>query len=1011
MNVRFVMALEPLQLTLDELADRALAYVRNTPQTLAAITAHLNESFAERLTDSLTIDFVEDLTEDINEVHHLQDERLIDEMSLWEGAILTHRLTEEEIAEGEISLVPDFDHLLSLAMSRRVSGELSDYPIVAGTTGWGCVDDLERKSDPAGTPGPVSVDGRRTPWTSPDRLLGEPGWLSGFSSGTLVGVRIGRAHDEWIGDVDPSSFNVEAASEFEAVFRSALASLDDLPVELGDVLWADVSELLVRYLGVSTLVLPPTLDILNAIGASTNGSFIANAEFDWDAWEDALAQRRLAHALGASPETLAKLPVLFVLAGKLGESGADGLVPEDLSVCRETVRDAAVRKLLVSLSVEDHPSDELDELDELDEFDGFGDHDDFEEIGDSDSDSDDLDGSPRMRALDFLLGTACTGASRRDQATIGLLRAQMARAADPRFEDPATATFITAQLDQALSADPRNLDVIDDMAWEALRRNDLSAVRAHIRNWGANGGVDRAKLERGEELGVGVYLRMNVDGATGVASVVRASTVGRNDPCICGSGRKFKQCCINKPAVSNVALSTRAPLLHASLCWFVSRNFPDDAASLHTAMSRAGDSVDAFVAAVDAVGARPEVIEAFESQMTPAFLGPGERALIGCWSVTGPGLFEVVARVPGQSLSIRDVRTGDQRRVRSDSMSRTLDVGQYVLARPLPTDVDPDGTVPDRAEWKLYSGCIEIPFQLRDPLLKLLDEYPLAEDVYRWVHDPSDTQQLPQLRNTDGEELTFSVRRWSVDDGEVATTALDTLVAEFDPDGADDADDADGSDGADGDDADGREGLAPPAVLPATQRISLDRVVLTRSSEPGDDPSVWTILDVRPHNRLVVGAIRSSGNEIELEANSTTRIEALTPWLCEHLGLGAPAIVHDETFEDRMYLRNLGFDGNDSDDDLGDDDEFGEFGEFDEFDDESDEPQLSEEAMSQVRRQLEDRWLSESVPALGGLTPRQAAVDPSRRDDLRRLLDSFERQSTGNWFSYDVHRLRRELNV
>jgi hypothetical protein len=40
---------------------------------------------------------------------------------------------------------------------------------------------------------------------------------------------------------------------------------------------------------------------------------------------------------------------------------------------------------------------------------------------------------------------------------------------------------------------------------------------------------------------------------------------------------------------------------------------------------------------------------------------------------------------------------------------------------------------------------------------------------------------------------------------------------------------------------------------------------------------------------------------------------------------------------------------------------------------------------------LERRWCDEGVPALNGLTPRQAAADPSRRETLERLLGEFER--------------------
>jgi hypothetical protein len=47
------------------------------------------------------------------------------------------------------------------------------------------------------------------------------------------------------------------------------------------------------------------------------------------------------------------------------------------------------------------------------------------------------------------------------------------------------------------------------------------------------------------------------------------------------------------------------------------------------------------------------------------------------------------------------------------------------------------------------------------------------------------------------------------------------------------------------------------------------------------------------------------------------------------------------------------------------------------------------EAVAGLMRRFEDEWLDESIPALAGRTPRQAAEDPTRRDDLVRLLRSF----------------------
>ncbi|MFC9841644.1 hypothetical protein ACFVKB_49145 [Rhodococcus sp. NPDC127530] len=41
-------------------------------------------------------------------------------------------------------------------------------------------------------------------------------------------------------------------------------------------------------------------------------------------------------------------------------------------------------------------------------------------------------------------------------------------------------------------------------------------------------------------------------------------------------------------------------------------------------------------------------------------------------------------------------------------------------------------------------------------------------------------------------------------------------------------------------------------------------------------------------------------------------------------------------------------------------------------------------------RRNEQRWLDEAIPALGGHTPRECAADPTRRDELIRLIPQQE---------------------
>ena len=71
----------------------------------------------------------------------------------------------------------------------------------------------------------------------------------------------------------------------------------------------------------------------------------------------------------------------------------------------------------------------------------------------------------------------------------------------------------------------------------------------------------------------------------------------------------------------------------------------------------------------------------------------------------------------------------------------------------------------------------------------------------------------------------------------------------------------------------------------------------------------------------------------------------------------------------------------------------------------------------ELTRQAHTKWLDEHVPALDGLTPRQAATDPTRREQLERLLNEFDNRDTSGLpdgfeaFTYDVAALRRELGL
>ena len=73
------------------------------------------------------------------------------------------------------------------------------------------------------------------------------------------------------------------------------------------------------------------------------------------------------------------------------------------------------------------------------------------------------------------------------------------------------------------------------------------------------------------------------------------------------------------------------------------------------------------------------------------------------------------------------------------------------------------------------------------------------------------------------------------------------------------------------------------------------------------------------------------------------------------------------------------------------------------------DPQVAA-ALDEFIREYETKWLDEPIPALDGHTPRQAAGDPTRRDDLIKLLNTFPAGEAARG-GMDADRLRDALEL
>jgi len=462
-------------------------------------------------------------------------------------------------------------------------------------------------------------------------------------------------------------------------------------------------------------------------------------------------------------------------------------------------------------------------------------------------------------------------------------------------------------IDTALLFDDDHVLALYDKAWFEFDRGEARKAKALLTRLGARAFAhDIAILDA-------------------VLAPARPSA-RRNDPCPCGSGRKYKHCHLG---VNEVPLDARLTWLYRKVNWWLERRHRPEVDSMAWLRARNSAMSPSQLLETDPLIADSVLTEGgrFDEWLAErgALLPSDEALLAGQWALVDRSVFEVAEVRLDEGMTVRDVRTGDVVEVQERLGTHDIKVGWYLLARPLPT-----GT----GARQFFGGITIVPDSMLDRFIELLDDEPTAAQLLLLV---AEAEAPSTLANRDGHATVFCETTWTVPDIETATAALDSAF------------------------------------------------------EPGDDGGRWTWLQdgeddaivTMPGGRTVLGTLAVEGERLTASTNSVERAEAVTQ-LVESLLPGAALVEDlrsdfDEIRNDQAYERHV----------------FGE-------DDEPpagliDPTEAPPELQAMLRKQMdlyEEQWVDESIPALGGATPREALDDPTRRDDLFRLLDRMEEMDT-----------------
>lgn len=259
--------------------------------------------------------------------------------------------------------------------------------------------------------------------------------------------------------------------------------------------------------------------------------------------------------------------------------------------------------------------------------------------------------------------------------------------------------------------------------------------------------------------------------------------------------------------------------------------------------------------------------------------------------------------------------------------------------------------VPIGAEHQIVGGIEPVSLGQREALIELLDD----PDPVELISFLSARFAPPRIQNTEGEDLVDCRITVRVPDPAVLAARLDDRLDRDDDQGGDDQGGDDQGDGH------GSSAWTETVVTMGMPRIRSqvkldgDVATITANSDERADRTLLLLLELAPDAEVLTDERTPLGRDLD-----------------QALAASSPGAAGSERL------------------DPGD--------------------PMVQQVVNEFIRQSEDAWVDEPIPALGGITPRDAVADPTRRDDVVRLLDSFPKVPPGG-VGMDPDRLRRLLDL
>jgi len=453
--------------------------------------------------------------------------------------------------------------------------------------------------------------------------------------------------------------------------------------------------------------------------------------------------------------------------------------------------------------------------------------------------------------------------------------------------------------------------------------------------------------------------------------------IGRNDPCPCGSGKKYKKCCLNKAKPPVDLLWRRLGEAHDRLVdrlmAYAEKVFGGTALAMAT---------DEFLALPE-MGLPQDQIEDHMQFFVPWFvfnwmydpsdteveldvpplqtvaeiyakergqrLDKLQKRLIDAASGMPFSFFEVTSCKQGEGYRLKDIFRGIETDVIEKQGSENARPGDILLARIVQIDhvamIVGCGSILMTPNFKpaIIDLRREMLQEYRNITPDVLKDYDieireLYFDIYESLFQP------PQLCNTDGDPLLFHILHYDIDDAEKAFQHLSSLSVMED-----------------------EKTLRSSTTMDDNGRVIKAEIPWSREGHKAS-----SALD-----NTVLGRIVINNKKLTIEVNSEARAKTIRKEVKTRLGKYARYKTTEIQSPESIPAKEKIAEGRNLEKEMGHDELM----------------QIPEvrDKMAKVLTAHWDGWVDKKIPALGGITPRQAVKTNDGREGVEALLLDAER--------------------